>query len=452
MNALFALTCLLSSSAEPQAARVQTWIRQPAPGITYRMDLETDPMRIMHAVRFDATAKQYWAAPALANEEVYDLQPANGRGTMTKIIADEGGIGGVNGDFFQWGDDPGGDPVGIMVRAGELLSHPGGAGNRDAAVGWGADRVRISTGIGWDASVQIGAKRRKLDGLNEYTGENALVLSTPRAGYAISKGPAKFLVLRTQNPRVVPNGEVRAVVAGFRENEEKVPVPPGTMLLSARGEAADLFRGAKLGDEVTVRVKTTGFNFRRIDEVIGGGPVLLRDGKVTDRAAADKTRHPRTAIGTDAEGNVWYAVIDGRQTMSVGATLGETAEMMKRLGCVEALNLDGGGSSSINLFGLTLNRPSGGVERLVANGIVWHGPTPRPTSATLTIEGADTVKVGETLQLRVNGAPANEVLWSGQGGAWVDQDGLVRGAKAGEATVRALVSGRIVEKKLTVTE
>jgi exopolysaccharide biosynthesis protein len=74
---------------------------------------------------------------------------------------------------------------------------------------------------------------------------------------------------------------------------------------------------------------------------MSGGPVLLRAGKATKLPPRDP-RHPRTAVGLDREGNVWYVVIDGRQSMSVGASLEETAEVMRRLGCVEAINLDGG--------------------------------------------------------------------------------------------------------------
>ena len=100
------------------------------------------------------------------------------------------------------------------------------------------------------------------------------------------------------------------------------------------------------------------------------------------------------------------------------------------------------------LFATTLNRPSGGVERAICNGILWHGPSPRPSTGTLTIEGPSELAMGQTIQLTVPGA--SEVVWTCQGGAWIDQDGTLRPVKEGVATVQALIGGRVIERKITV--
>jgi hypothetical protein len=124
-------------------------------------------------------------------------------------------------------------------------------------------------------------------------------------------------------------------------------------------------------------------------EGLAAGPRLLRDGAVTVDTQI-QTRHPRTALGISAQGDsVWLVVTDGRQTgYSEGATLGEMAELLKGLGAVNAINLDGGGSSAIvyndPVFGLrTLNRPiqSGvpGKERPVATHIGVYGIAPSST-------------------------------------------------------------------------
>jgi hypothetical protein len=127
---LIGLACLATQVPHPPGAPARNWERMPAPGILYRMEVEDGPARVVHALRFDRRARQYWATSALATDEVYDLKPTNGRATMSQMIREAGAIGGVNGDFFQWGDDPGGDPLGLMVRHGELLSHPESAGVR----------------------------------------------------------------------------------------------------------------------------------------------------------------------------------------------------------------------------------------------------------------------------------------------------------------------------------
>jgi hypothetical protein len=117
---------------------------------------------------------------------------------------------------------------------------------------------------------------------------------------------------------------------------------------------------------------------------IGGAPVLLKDGKLvfdfsTTTSGKYRTnyellqtdifstsaRPPRTVIGSTADNKIILFVCDGRQAHSDGATLVELAQILKGLGCVNALNLDGGGSSAIIAGNSLLNKPSDGSERAV---------------------------------------------------------------------------------------
>ena len=112
-------------------------------------------------------------------------------------------------------------------------------------------------------------------------------------------------------------------------------------------------------------------------EAIGGAPVLVDRGEVSISAEAEAIgpemslkRHPRTLIGWAGGNRMLLLVCDGRQpTWSMGLTLGEAAQTMRDLGCVEALNLDGGGSSTFVAAGRVLNRPSDGRERTVSS--IW---------------------------------------------------------------------------------
>ena len=80
--------------------------------------------------------------------------------------------------------------------------------------------------------------------------------------------------------------------------------------------------------------------------------------------------HPRTAAGYTKDGKLILLVVDGRQKESRGVSLQELATLMAELGCVEALNLDGGGSSTIVVNGVRLNRPAGGdAEREVMSAL-----------------------------------------------------------------------------------
>lgn len=124
-----------------------------------------------------------------------------------------------------------------------------------------------------------------------------------------------------------------------------------------------------------------------VQEAIGGGPALVIDGKInlTDKAEGFgqshvNSRHPRTAIGSyvrDNRPHLILMVVDGRQkTHSMGMSLPELAVAMRDLGCSEALNLDGGGSSTLVVKNQVVNKPSGGVQRAVTS-VFAIVPTPQ---------------------------------------------------------------------------
>jgi exopolysaccharide biosynthesis protein len=97
----------------------------------------------------------------------------------------------------------------------------------------------------------------------------------------------------------------------------------------------------------------------KMQTAVGGGPVLLQDGKIkitnneefkfAGKAINDK--HPRTAMGYTQDGKLIILMIEGRNKVAHGATLTQEAQIFKDLGCWEALNLDGGGSSCLLVNG-----------------------------------------------------------------------------------------------------
>jgi exopolysaccharide biosynthesis protein len=114
---------------------------------------------------------------------------------------------------------------------------------------------------------------------------------------------------------------------------------------------------------------------------ISGEKVLLRDGRRL--VENDSELHPRTAVGIDRDsGRVLLLVVDGRSSRSRGYTLVELARMMRKLGAEDALNLDGGGSSTMAGVGRrgggvkVLNRPSDGAQRHIADaiGVTYRRP------------------------------------------------------------------------------
>jgi hypothetical protein len=112
--------------------------------------------------------------------------------------------------------------------------------------------------------------------------------------------------------------------------------------------------------------KTAHFSKWKMQTVIGGGPVLLQNGeiKITNNEErkfagnAINDRHPRTAIGYTKENQLIILVAEGRTESAAGITLVQEAQILRGLGCAEALNLDGGGSSCMIINGKATNSPS----------------------------------------------------------------------------------------------
>ncbi|MDG4863817.1 phosphodiester glycosidase family protein, partial [Streptomyces sp. T-3] len=145
-------------------------------------------------------------------------------------------------------------------------------------------------------------------------------------------------------------------------------------------EHAEVGRTLKVGNRITAAdgAAVTG----RDVSLFGAGPALVRDGRVwinnTANGVPDSartTRHPRTVAGITRDGALLLVVLDGRDPgTSVGATFEEAARILLSLGAVDAMNLDGGGSSTVVIGGQVRNRPSGGHgsgpgERKVSNAI-----------------------------------------------------------------------------------
>lgn len=149
----------------------------------------------------------------------------------------------------------------------------------------------------------------------------------------------------------------------------------GGVVLSTRttSDEAVLIRSLDPGDSVRL---TWTIGWPDVLDSIGGGPTLMEDGKIVAPTTcwdpAFCARNPRTGVGITATGKILILTVDGRQKgWSVGMTPVQFAKQFKRLGAVFALNLDGGGSTTMWVKGKTVNRPSdAGGERAVSSALL----------------------------------------------------------------------------------
>ncbi|MFP5502504.1 MAG: phosphodiester glycosidase family protein, partial [Candidatus Sericytochromatia bacterium] len=163
------------------------------------------------------------------------------------------------------------------------------------------------------------------------------------------------------------------VVVG--EGHGNIAIPEGGYVLSGQGKGYFQLKNAiGFGQELQLQY---AFN-PEVQHAIGGGPLLLRDGQVQGVPAHQRFqgdilygRAARSAVGMTHDGKFMLVTIDGRRPgYSVGATLSELAYTMKELGAVEALNLDGGGSTTMVVRNKVINRPSDGWERPVSTALL----------------------------------------------------------------------------------
>jgi hypothetical protein len=138
----------------------------------------------------------------------------------------------------------------------------------------------------------------------------------------------------------------------------------------ADGTQADKIRQLKAGDGIRL---TWTFGWPGIMDWMGGQPELIRNGNIVapHNCGYICNRQPRTALGATANGTILMAVVDGRRSdYSVGMTLEGLARFMKDEGAVRAVNLDGGGSTTMWVKGNVVNRPSDGGQRSVTNAFL----------------------------------------------------------------------------------
>ncbi len=279
---------------------------------------------------------------------------------MTDILARDGAIAGVNGDFFDIGQT--GAPLGVgRDRVSGLLHAPKFGWNSSFSVdregrpdiGSIPMKATLAQHPGFKIT-NINSPRVKAGGIGVYTSSWGKTV-----GYRITSGQKRNVrMVLVRGGRVV---STRATLdSGSRID--------GTLLIGRGRGAADLSRLRK-GQRATVDWQLVG----RPAMAITGDRFLVRDGLV--EVVDDREMHPRTAIGIDYDTNdVLILVVDGRQSFSRGYTMVELAEAMIELGCDEALNLDGGGSSTMvakkpNGKVGVVNSPSDGGQRLVPNGV-----------------------------------------------------------------------------------
>jgi len=300
-------------------------------------------------------------------------------------------VAAINGGFYKRDTAYAGGARGLQIVAGEVISAP--VGNASLWIDIGGE-PHLENVISRFQIIWPDGKVSPF-GLNEARPDDGVVLYTPAVGASThTVGGLEFVLERQPRSRWLPLRMGQFYSARVREvrSEGNTSLSPDTMILSL-GPAA--MNGVpSIGTNTTLQISTASIPSLSVARTaLSGGPVLVRGGKRQKiRAAEDDAyefssmleRHPRSAIGWNQQ-RYFLVEVDGRQRdVSEGMTLEEFSDYLRKLGCDEALNLDGGGSATLWYDGEVRNSPCDGYERTIANSLVVVRKAARGGNRNLT--------------------------------------------------------------------
>ena len=310
------------------------------------------------ALLFDPEGAPFRLEVALAKGKVVD------REKTSEIAKGRGALFAMNASFFV----ENGDPIGLLMIGGKILSEP--------QKGW------YSLGITDENHVVIGETRLEcralggrgeveIDGINRLNNDNEIVFYDSFFGDTTPAQEGVEVIVR------------RGVVEEVRiDGAGQTPIPQDGFVLLGRGKAGQVLRQAFFpGDRV--RVKMTLYSppeqleeWRQVKYAVSGGPLLFSGGQPGPFGDFNPDivakRHPRAVLGTLEDRRILFWVVDGRRPgHSVGMTIEEVVKELESYNVRDALNLDGGGSTTFYLEGKVLNLPSDLIgERKVSSAIL----------------------------------------------------------------------------------
>lgn len=282
-------------------------------------------------------------------------------------------VAAVNGDFWMAGFRP----VGLFVDDGTILKPP----HPERSVFFlDEDGNPYIDVLNMKIFINVNGKEFPVNDINR-VGIDDAILFTPRYGKPIEfEEPRQVFVLEQVDDEFLPNRECTVKLLTYLPSETKIPELSRGFYLAVKPSAPEDFEGA-IKDDPKFEIIAKLINFdKTVTMAVGGVPRILRNGEVSVEYEKEDigesfstTRHPRTAVGLSKDKKtVYFLTVDGRQPgLSIGVDLPDLAEYMKNLGAWDAMNLDGGGSTTMWVRGEVVNYPSdAGGPRTVSNAIL----------------------------------------------------------------------------------
>jgi hypothetical protein len=400
----------VTPTPEPTPARSQV-----VPGIDYeRRALGGD--QTVHVVRARRSARirldAITAGPTVLS-----------RGSLASAVRSrlsDGVVAAVNGDFFNLDT---GHPSGVLLRGSRIESDP--EPQRSALIvpppTGRIDLARLTLEASWQPVAVPPATApapRTIQAVNRpRVRSSETILFTPAAGAETPDGDSLFEArVRLDDPAPILSGTTRQGTVVARGGGGGMPIEDGHVVLTGVGSAGSRIAAElPLGTRVAVTTLLGGLPEGATDAV-GGGPALVDDGRVIQRSSESFSlaqlsgRTSRTAVGQTADGTILLVAADGPVQGSRGITAAELAVLMGSLGATDAVAMDAGGSTQMQI----------GTRSTVG----WTSPRPISTALALGYSGVQLQPLPR--RLTPNGDGVTERV-----------SAIVRSPSAGVATVTA---------------
>ncbi|RQW04479.1 MAG: phosphodiester glycosidase family protein, partial [Calditrichaeota bacterium] len=369
---------------------------QVGPGIVYKHITVAANLWNINAFEIDLTNPYIMMETVKANDRLAGYEATTSMAARKNAPGHQV-VGAVNGDFYN----PGGIPLGTQVINGEILKNP---------INWPVlafdyNNLPAIGPVNFSGQISSNGQGYPFSGVNMDRGTDQMILYNhyfgASTGTNIYGTEATITVL---NPWMV-NDTLTARVETISSNGD-MSIPSGMAVISGHGAAQTFLQNnVQVGDTVKLILNLLP-NYPQLFQAIGGNLKILDNGVYTGSTNTDV--HPRTVAGFSADHRYLYlATVDGRLPGSYrGMSYRELADLMIYLGADEAINLDGGGSSTFVLYGKIKNNPSdGGQERLVANALltVSEAPTGSGVQAIQIEPDNERIFLKNSIQLKVTG-------------------------------------------------
>ncbi len=287
---------------------------------------------------------------------------------------------GINADYFSFQT---GLQMGYTISGGEIVSKEYEAQD---AIGFREDGSAFIDTLQIKTTISNGEDEAEIMFINKWCqpGFDPIYLLTDKFGETTkTKSNCLYVLCDITDGSISVDKKATVTAKEIFEYNGEIKIPDSKILLQidtagGREDLMEFMRKIKIGDTLTIT--NTAINSEKnlwseaVEATSSVGGRLLNDGNIGSGFEAGV--HPRTAAGIKADGNVIFYTLDGRQSgYSSGASLEELAKRMQELGCVDAINFDGGGSTTMGMwlpqnptFSI-VNKPSNGAPRNVANFI-----------------------------------------------------------------------------------